>query len=151
MVPLHFHFTFEATEAQREMKKLMKPDLYISSKTGPMLKQNEAEYVFPFLFIYICICVTVQGAFVFYFLFILTTPHGMCDLSSQTRNWTCAPCIGSRVLTTRPHGKSSIFVYFIPTLLIMLFEACRGLKYLCQLRKKPLGIWKGNAKQRIVF
>ena len=83
MVPLHFHFTFEATEAQREMKKLMKPDLYISSKTGPMLKQNEAEYVFPFLFIYICICVTVQGAFVFYYLFILTTPHGMCDLSSS--------------------------------------------------------------------
>ena len=50
-------------------------------------------------------CITVQGTFVFYYLFILTTPHGMWDLSSQTRNWTCAPCIGSRVLTIRPHGK----------------------------------------------
>ena len=54
MVSLHFHFTFEAIEAQREMKKLMKPDLYISSKTSPLLKPNETEYVFPFLVAYIC-------------------------------------------------------------------------------------------------
>ena len=108
MVPLHFHFTFEATEAQREMKKLMKPDLYISSKTGPMLKQNEAEYVFPFLFIYICICVTVQGAFVFYFLFILTTPHGMCDLNSLTRDPAGTLCSGSEESTTGLLGKSQL-------------------------------------------
>ena len=50
-------------------------------------------------------CITVQGTFGFYYLFILTTPHGMWDLSSQTRNWSCAPCIGSRALTIRPYGK----------------------------------------------
>ena len=28
----------------------------------------------------------VQGTFVFYYVFILTTPHGLWDLSYQTRN-----------------------------------------------------------------
>lgn len=38
----------------KEIKNLMKPGLHISSKTSPMLKQNETEYLFPF-FIHICI------------------------------------------------------------------------------------------------
>ena len=115
------------------------------------MKWNVFSPSFSSIFVYFKTCFTVQGTSIFYYLFVLTTSHGMWDLCSQTRNWTCDPCIGSSVLTTRPHGKSPIFVYFIPALLIMLFEACRGLKYLCQLRKQPLGISKGNAKQIIVF
>ena len=36
--------------------------------------------------------------------------HSMWDLSSLTRNGTCAPYIGSAVLTTRPPGKSLIIL-----------------------------------------
>ena len=39
-------------------------------------------------------------------LFFQAVPGGMWDLISPTGNWTCAPCIGHRVLTTGPPGKS---------------------------------------------
>ena len=44
--------------------------------------------------------------FVCLFFNFLATPHGMWDLSSPTRDRTHDPCIGSRVLTTGPVGKS---------------------------------------------
>ena len=44
--------------------------------------------------------------FNFNFFFFLAAPHGMWDLSSQTRDRTRAPCSGSTVLTTGPPGKS---------------------------------------------
>ena len=46
--------------------------------------------------------------FFIYFCF-LAMPHGMWDLSSLTRDWTCAPCIG-RVLITGPPGKPLIWI-----------------------------------------
>ena len=46
--------------------------------------------------------------FFIYFCF-LAMPHGMWDLSSLTRDRTCAPCIG-RVLTTGPPGKPLIWI-----------------------------------------
>ena len=33
--------------------------------------------------------------FFFFLFFFLATPHGMWDLSSLTRDQTCAPCSGS--------------------------------------------------------
>ena len=36
----------------------------------------------------------------------LSAPHGMQDLSSPTKDQTCAPSGGSRVLTAGPPGKS---------------------------------------------
>lgn len=44
--------------------------------------------------------------FFFFFLIFLSVPHTMWILSSLTRYRTCAPSIVSRVLTTRPPGKS---------------------------------------------
>ena len=57
------------------------------------MKQNMFSPSFSPIFVCFKTCVTVQETFVFYYLFILTTPHGMWDLSSQTRNWTCAPAL----------------------------------------------------------
>ena len=37
---------------------------------------------------------------------------GMCDLSSPTRDQTCAPCCESAVLTTRLPGKSPVIVNY---------------------------------------
>ena len=45
--------------------------------------------------------------FVFIYLFLIT-PLGLWDLSSPTRDWTCALSCESRVLTTGPPGVSPI-------------------------------------------
>lgn len=147
------HFTFEATEAQREMKKLMKPDLYISSKTCPMLKQNEAEYVFPSfssIFVYFKTCVTVHRACSLLCYFRLH--HMACVILVPRPGIEPSPSTGSRVLTTRPVKGSPLYLYVLflhP--FDELFEACIGLKYLCHRGKAFVGISKENAKQRIVF
>ena len=41
--------------------------------------------------------------------YLWTVLHGMWDLSSLTRDQTCAPCISSTVLTTALPGKSLWF------------------------------------------
>ena len=40
----------------------------------------------------------------------LATPYGMWDLSSPTRDRTCMPCTGNRILTTGLPGKSPLFL-----------------------------------------
>ena len=42
----------------------------------------------------------------FLFIYFLVTPCRLLDLSSLTRNWTCAPCIGSLESTTGLLGMS---------------------------------------------
>ena len=41
----------------------------------------------------------------FFFFFFFATPGGIQDINSPTRDQTCMPCSGSRVLTTEPPGK----------------------------------------------
>ena len=48
------------------------------------------------------------------FFFFFASPNGMQDLSSLTRDWTCAPCIGSTVLTTELPGKSPVLFFNWP-------------------------------------
>ena len=40
----------------------------------------------------------------FFFLSFFAYPHGMWDLSSPTRDRTCAPCIGKAVFFFSPFG-----------------------------------------------
>ena len=47
----------------------------------------------------------------FYFIFFLAAPCGMWDLSSQTRDQTCAPCSGRAESTTGLPGKSQTDVF----------------------------------------
>ena len=44
------------------------------------------------------------------FFFLFATLQGTWNLSSQTRDWTYIPCIGSTVLSTGPSGKSQEMV-----------------------------------------
>ena len=65
------------------------------------------DRIFPFL--YIIFPRSSVGTTFLLFLFIfyfLAIPRSMLDLRSLTRNWTCAPCIESRVLATGLPGKS---------------------------------------------
>ena len=45
-----------------------------------------------------------------FFFFLFATLQGMWNLSSQTRDRTYIPCIGSTVLSTGPSGKSQEMV-----------------------------------------
>ena len=52
-------------------------------------------------------CVTIL---LLYYLCVFW-PWGLLDISSPTKDWTCASCIGS--LNTEPPGKSFIALFFI--------------------------------------
>ena len=53
----------------------------------------------------------------------MTTPHGMWDLNSPTKDWTYAPCIGN----TESHEKFTLTVFFV------LFVCFRITSLKCQM------------------
>ena len=66
--------------------------------------------------------------------------HGMWDLSSTTRDWTCVPCSGSTVLTTGPPGKpkdTSNFVVITNTA-----EYTNSAEYFCVYILSILSLWE---------
>ena len=54
-------------------------------------------------------------ALIYLFIYVfMAAPRSTWDLSSPTRDWTCAPCSRKHgLLTTRPAGKSPDLAIFI--------------------------------------
>ena len=69
-------------------------------------KKKSLLSLLQYCFYYICVCVCVCiYIYIYMYIYIYFWPEGVCDLSSLTRDWTCTPCDGSKVLTTGPPGK----------------------------------------------
>ena len=75
------------------------------------------------------------------FFFLWAALHGMWDLSSQTRDWTQAPCRGSRALTTN-HWPTREFpdFHFIVKAWMSICLGKRNMEGFCARGKKPMAL-----------
>ena len=91
---------------RKKGKKIIFLNKKAETSTPPILKcPRHCHDCHEFLQIYRRVLrLTFQG--LFFFFFFLAIPWGLQDLSSLTRDVICAPCSGSRVLTTGPPGNA---------------------------------------------